>query len=239
MLIIPAIDLKQGRCVRLTQGEAGRETVYDTDPAAVARKFQEEGAQKLHLVDLDGAFQGRTANLEVIRRVREVFHHPIELGGGIRTLEDISGMLALGINHVIVGTMAVRQPAVLEQALAAHGGEKIYLGIDAKQGKVAVSGWVEETQQDAVEFALGWKAKGIQRVIFTDIARDGMMNGPNLQAIEAFARATGLAVTASGGVSNPQDLLALAGLKSAGVDSAIVGKAIYEGKVNLREALAC
>ena len=237
MIVLPAIDLKDGNCVRLAQGRADRETVYGDDPAAVARSFAEQGARMLHLVDLDGAFGGKTANLEAIRAVRAAVNLPLELGGGMRSLADVQGMLALGIDSIILGTMAVHHPEIMEQALAEFGGARIQLGVDAREGKVAVEGWAEDTVLDAAEFARSWKARGVERVIFTDIARDGMMAGPNLEAIRAFAAASGMKITASGGVASAADLARLAELESDGVDRAIVGKAIYEGTVNLSEVL--
>ena len=233
MWVLPAIDLKDGRCVRLLHGRADRETVYSTDPAAVARSFEQAGAAMLHVVDLDGAFHGRPANLTALRAIRAAVRLPIELGGGLRTLADLQGMLDLGIDSVIVGTLAVRQPEVLEQALARFTGARVQLGIDARGGKVAVSGWVEDTALDAADFACQWKGRGIERVIFTDIARDGALSGPNLPAIRAFAQATGLRVTASGGVAGPGDLDLLAELEPLGVDRVIVGKALYEGALPL------
>lgn len=238
MLILPAIDLKNGRCVRLVQGRADQETVYHDDPAQVARRFAEEGAAMLHLVDLDGAFEGRRVNREAIASIRAAVDIPLELGGGMRTVEDITAMIDLGIDSVIVGTVAVSAPEVVEDALQRYGADRMQLGIDAKEGKVSVRGWLEDTALDAVAFALDWKARGIERVIFTDIARDGMMAGPNLEAVGNFARKSGLRVTASGGVTRAADLEALAALESEGVDRTIVGKAFYEGTLTLEEALA-
>ncbi len=237
MIVIPAIDLKDGKCVRLAQGRADRETVYDEDPVAVARAFARDGAAMLHLVDLDGAFSGHSANLEMIRAIRHAVALPIELGGGMRTVADVEAMLALGIDSVIVGTMAVRHPERLEAILARFAPERLQLGIDARDGKVAVSGWTEDTALDAVEFARAWQAKGIGRVVFTDIARDGMLQGPNLPAIRRFAQESGVRVTASGGVATAQDLARLAELEPLGVDRAIVGKALYEGSVTLSEVV--
>lgn len=235
MLILPAIDLKSGRAVRLLQGRADRETRYSDDPVAVARGFVAGGAKMLHVVDLDGAFQGRSANWEVIRAIREAVSIPIEVGGGIRSLSDIEAMLGLGIDSVIVGTLAVRDPDTVTAALGRFGGERVQLGIDARDGKVAVQGWEQGTAHDAVAFALAWKARGAQRVIFTDISRDGMLTGPNLPAIRRLAEATGLQVTASGGVSCKADLEALRTLEPLGVNRVIVGKALYEGKVSLED----
>ena len=239
MIILPAIDLKNGKCVRLRQGDANQETVYHDNPATVAREFEQAGARMLHLVDLDGAFQGESTNLPSIRAIREAVSLPLELGGGLRHLADLEAMLALGIDEVIVGTMAVKQPEVLEEALRLHGGAKIQLGVDARQGMVAVQGWMEATEWNAVEFALHWKSKGIERVVYTDIARDGMLTGPNLDEMRDFAQRTGLRITASGGVSAPSDLAQLAMMEPLGIDRAIVGKAIYEGRVSPGEMSVC
>ena len=237
MIVLPAIDLKNGNCVRLVQGRADEETVYGHDPAAVARRFQADGAKMLHLVDLDGAFRGKTANIDAIKAIRAAVDLPLELGGGLRTLADVEGMLALGIDSVIVGTMAVRAPEVMAEVLERFGGGKVQLGVDARAGKVAVQGWEEDTALDAIEFAKAWKARGMERVIFTDISRDGMMQGPNVQATREFAQGAGVRVTASGGVSCPADLASLAALEPLGVDRAIVGKAIYEGAVRVEEVV--
>jgi len=237
MIVIPAIDLRDGQCVRLAQGRADRQTVYGTDPVAVARSFQQAGAAMLHLVDLDGAFHGQTANLEVIRAIRRAIDLPIELGGGMRRVSDIEGMLAEGIDSVIVGTMAVRAPDTLVEALERVPPERVQLGIDARAGKVAVSGWTEDTELEAAAFARTWRERGIGRVVFTDIARDGMLQGPNVEAVAAFARASGVRVTASGGVSTAADLARLAALEPLGVDRAIVGKALYEGTLVLAEVV--
>ena len=235
MIILPAIDMKNGKAVRLVQGRADQETIYNEDPVAQARIFAEAGARMIHLVDLDGAFRGQSGNLEVIKAIRKAVDLPLELGGGMRSEADIAGMLELGVDSVIVGTMAVRDPDALASALGRFGGERIQLGIDAREGKVAVQGWEEDTALDAVEFALGWKEKGIERVIFTDIARDGMMTGPNVDATGDFARRSGLKLTASGGVSAPADIEAVKALEPDGVDRVIVGKAIYEGTVPLAD----
>jgi len=238
MLVLPAIDLKGGRCVRLVQGRADAETVYGDDPAAVARHFVEQGARMLHLVDLDGAFSGNAANLQAVQAIREAVDIPLELGGGIRSLADVTQRVEeLGIDSVIVGTMAVRDPEAFTEALRRFGGDRVQLGIDARDGLVAVQGWQEATELDAVDFALQWKPLGVQRVIFTDIARDGMLQGPNIEAIGRFARESGLRVTASGGVSSKADLERLAALEADGVDRVIVGKAVYEGRIDLAEVL--
>ncbi|MDP7317406.1 MAG: 1-(5-phosphoribosyl)-5-[(5-phosphoribosylamino)methylideneamino]imidazole-4-carboxamide isomerase [SAR324 cluster bacterium] len=239
MLILPAIDLRQGHCVRLLQGREQDETVYDHDPAAVAERFAAIGAQRLHLVDLDGAFRGQGANLasiqEIVRRIRI----PVQVGGGLRTREDVRRMLDLGVASVIIGTMAVKHPQELETALQEQPGEQLILGIDSLNRKVAVEGWQEGTELDDTEFAKHWRERGVQRVVFTDIARDGMLTGPNLDALRDMGQRTGLKVTASGGVSSAEDLVQLRELEADGVDQVIIGKAIYEGRVNLAEVLSC
>lgn len=239
MLILPAIDLRQGRCVRLLQGREQDETVYDHDPAAVAERFVAAGAQRLHLVDLDGAFRGQGANLASIQEVVRRTRIPVQVGGGLRTREDVQRMLDLGVASVIIGTMAVKHPQELETALQEQSGEPLILGIDSRNRKIAVEGWQEDTELDDTEFALHWKERGVQRVVFTDIARDGMLTGPNLDALRDMAQRTGLKVTASGGVSSAEDLLQLQKLEADGVDQVIVGKAIYEGRIDLAEVLSC
>ena len=239
MLMIPAIDLKNGRCVRLLQGEAAAETVYSNDPAAMARSFEDAGAKRLHLVDLDGAFQGKGANLASIRAILKNITIPVQLGGGLRNAENIEQMFELGVSSVIVGTMAVKNPDVLEEVIQRFSGEQVILGIDARDRKVSIEGWQEGTEIDDVEFALRWKKLGIQRIVFTDIARDGMLTGPNLEALGDFARRTGLKIVASGGVSSMEDLELLKTLEEDGVDQVISGKAIYEGKLDLKEIFKC
>ncbi|MBF0237358.1 MAG: 1-(5-phosphoribosyl)-5-[(5-phosphoribosylamino)methylideneamino]imidazole-4-carboxamide isomerase [SAR324 cluster bacterium] len=239
MIIIPAIDLINGRCVRLLQGRAEHETVYSKDPVVMAKSFEDAGAKRIHIVDLDGAFKGQTRNWEVITKILGKINIPVEFGGGLRDFEDVDRVLGSGITSVIVGTMAVKKPQVLESLLQKFPGERIILGIDARNRKVAIEGWVEKTELDDVEFGLHWKQRGIQRVVYTDIARDGMMTGPNLSALQHFASQTGLRVTASGGVSSMADISQLKTLEASGVDHVIVGKAIYEGKIQLTEIATC
>ena len=239
MLLIPAIDLKNGRCVRLLQGEADAETVYSNDPASMARSFEDAGAKRLHLVDLDGAFQGKGANIASIRSILKNISIPVQLGGGLRNSENIEQMFELGVSSVIVGTMAVKNPDVLEEVIQRFSGEKVILGIDTRDRKVSIEGWQEGTEIDDVEFALHWKKRGIQRIVFTDIARDGMLSGPNLEALGDFARRSGLKIVASGGVSSMEDLELLKNLEEDGVDQVISGKAVYEGKLDLKEIFQC
>ena len=239
MLLIPAIDLKNGQCVRLLQGEADTETVYSNDPAAMAGSFEDAGAKRLHLVDLDGAFKGQSANLASIHSILKTISIPVQLGGGLRTSDDVERMLELGVASVIIGTMAVKNPDVLEGIIQRFSGKQIILGIDARNRKVAIEGWQEGTEIDDVDFALRWKKAGIKRVVFTDIAYDGMLSGPNIEALSNFARRSGLRVVASGGVSSMEDLELLKTLESDGVDQVISGKAIYEGKLDLKAVFKC
>ena len=239
MLLIPAIDLKNGHCVRLLQGEADAETVYSDDPAAMARSFEDAGAKRLHLVDLDGAFRGQGTNLDCIHSILKTISIPVQLGGGLRTADDVERMLKLGVSSVIIGTMAVKNPDVFEDIIKRYSSEQIILGIDTRNRKVAIEGWQEGTEIFDVDFALHWKKVGIQRVVFTDIARDGMLSGPNMEALRNFARGTGLKIVASGGVSSMEDLELLKTLEADGVDQVISGKAIYEGKLDLKEIFKC
>ena len=239
MLLIPAIDLKNGFCVRLLRGDSDEETVYSNDPAAMAVTFEEAGAKRLHLVDLDGAFQGECANISSIRSILKNVSIPVQIGGGLRTEEDIDRMLALGVSAVIVGTMAVKHTDVLEKLLKKYTDEQIILGIDARNRKVSIEGWKESTEIQDVKFALRWKNSGIKRVVFTDISRDGMLSGPNLAALREMAENTGLKIVASGGISSMDDLEQLKTLEPNGVDQAISGKAIYEGKIDLKRVFKC
>ena len=239
MLLIPAIDLKKGFCVRLLQGESDKETVYSNDPAAMAVKFEKTGAKRLHLVDLDGAFKGVGDNISSIRSILKNVSIPVQIGGGLRTEEDIDRMLDLGASAVIVGTMAVKRPDVLEKLLNKYTDEQIILGIDVRNRKVSIEGWNESTVIQDVEFALRWKNSGLQRVIFTDISRDGMLRGPNLAALREMAEHTGLKIVASGGISSMDDLEKLKTLEPYGVDQVISGKAIYEGKIDLKRVFKC
>ena len=191
------------------------------------------------MVDLDGAFKGKGANLVSIRSILKNISIPVQLGGGLRNAENIEKMFELGVSSVIVGTMAVKNPDVLEEVIKRFTGEKVILGIDARDRKVSIEGWQEGTEIDDVEFALRWKKFGIQRIVFTDIARDGMLSGPNLEALGDFARRTGLKIVASGGVSSMEDLELLKTLEVDGVDQVISGKAIYEGKLDLKEIFKC
>ena len=239
MQLIPAIDLKNGSCVRLLQGNSDKETVYSNDPAGMAVKFEESGAKRLHLVDLDGAFQGLSSNISSIRSILKNVSIPVQIGGGLRTEEDIDNMIGLGVSSVIIGTMAVNLPDVLEKLLNKYTDEQIILGIDSRNRKVSIEGWKENTQIHDVEFAKRWKNFGIKRVVFTDISRDGMLSGPYLVALREMAENTGLNIVASGGVSSLEDLEQLKKLEPYCVDQVISGKAIYERKIDLRKLFKC
>ena len=235
MIVVPAIDLRQGRVVRLHQGRAQEETVYAVDPAEVARRFEAEGARRIHLVDLDAAMNGARQAAAVASVVRAV-RIPVEVGGGVRTLADALAVRADGAERVIFGTAAVARPDVVQAAVEQLGAEAVAVAIDAKDGRVAVSGWTEATDVDALDLAVAVESWGVRRVQFTDVRRDGTLQGPNLAALEALGRRTKLKITAAGGVSDASDLVRLSGLEALGVDEAIVGKALYEGRVTLQAA---
>lgn len=238
MLIIPAIDLKGGRCVRLTEGREQSAKVYDQDPLEVARAYEKAGATLIHVVDLDGAFLGATsANLQIIKRINGEIGIPLEVGGGIRSFADIEFILRnVGARYCILGTVAVEQPELLKEAIA-NFGDAIVVGIDARDGQVATRGWTEATRVDAVELACEVARLGVKRIIYTDIARDGRLQGPNLEATVEIARRSGARVTASGGVSSLDDITRLSEIESDGVDSVIIGKALYENRFTLEQAL--
>ncbi len=234
MILYPAIDLMGGKAVRLRKGAREDVTVYG-DPVEIAKKLRGEGAQWLHLVDLEAAFDGVSTHLPLIEAIVRAFDGPVELGGGLRTPADVDARFALGVSRCIIGTAAFEHPEVVEAACRRHPGQ-IAAGIDAKNGKVALRGWVETADITAAELALRMKALGVAVVIYTDVSRDGMMQGPNVAATRALVEATGMEITGSGGVSSLEDLRAL---KAAGCAGAILGKALYEKAFTLAEALAC
>ena len=236
MLVIPAIDLKEGRCVRLEQGLMEKDTVYSDDPGAQARSWQEQGGELLHIVDLDGAFAGVPKNKAAIEAIVKAIDIPTELGGGIRDLATIEAYLALGIDRVILGTVAKENPALVAEACKKFPGH-IVVGIDAKDGLVAVRGWAEVTEKKATELAKEMEGFGVSAIIYTDIARDGMLQGPNIEATGALAEAISIPVIASGGVSSLQDIRNLLAIEAKGVAGVITGKAIYTGSLDLREAV--
>ena len=236
MLIIPAIDLRAGKCVRLVKGRLDRETVYSDDPAAMARLWERLGATRLHVVDLDGAFSGRPKNLDTIMEIVNAVSIPLQVGGGIRDLETAQVLFDIGVERVILGTVAILNPDLVAKACDRFG-DRIIIGIDARNGKVAIEGWGVTAEKDATELAEDMLQAGAQRVIFTDVRRDGTLEGPNIEAIEDLARKTKMKVIASGGVSVPDDLRALKKLEPLGVEGVIIGKSLYAGTVKLEEAL--
>jgi len=238
VLIFPAIDLRKGKCVRLTQGREDAETVYAGDPVAVARAWAERGAPWLHVVDLDGAFAGEPRQLQVVGEIVANVAVPVQLGGGLRDLEQIGAALSLGVTRVILGTVAITNPEIVEAACREFGQDRIVVGLDARDGFVAVKGWKNVTTRHVLEMAREIKSRGGERVIFTDTARDGMLTGPNFKAVQELARESGLRVIASGGIGSLQDLVKLRELEGQGVEGVILGKALYEGRIRLEEALA-
>ena len=237
MILFPAIDIRNGRCVRLTEGKFECETVFAEDPAEMAVRWADAGAEYLHVVDLDGALAGQSSNTEVIKRILVKVKIPVQVGGGIRTLANIENMLALGVTRVILGSVAVRDPELVREACQKFPGQ-VVVGIDAKNGEVAVEGWGIGGGIGAIELAKKMAAVGVEHIIFTDISRDGMLSGVNVEATAELAKASGVKVIASGGVSSLADLKALQVHEADGIEGCIVGKAIYTGALDLKEALA-
>ncbi|MDD2236825.1 MAG: 1-(5-phosphoribosyl)-5-[(5-phosphoribosylamino)methylideneamino]imidazole-4-carboxamide isomerase [Kiritimatiellae bacterium] len=236
MVIIPAIDMKGGRCVRLKQGRAEDETVYADDPVAMAHRWEDSGAEYLHLVDLDGAFQGAPAHVDFVLRIARELKIPVEIGGGIRTEEQLARYLEGGVDRVILGTRACEAEDAL-QRLVDRFGAGVAVGIDARDGFVQVKGWTETTALTALDLAKRMERLGVKTIIYTDTARDGMMRGVNAEAMAAMCDAVGCSVVASGGVTTAEDVRALAALERKNLSGVIVGKALYEGTVTMKELL--
>jgi len=236
MIIFPAIDIRGGKCVRLTKGDFSQETVFSDRPEEMAKKWEAQGAQYLHVVDLDGALAGKSVNLAAIEAIIKAVSIPIELGGGIRTMENIEMLLDLGVERVILGSVAVREPELVREACAKFG-ERIVVGIDAKDGIVAVDGWGVSGDVEAPVLAVQMAAVGVRHIIYTDISRDGMLSGVNVAATAELARIAGIQVIASGGVSCLEDIRQVKAAASAGIEGVIVGKAIYTGALELPAAL--
>lgn len=236
MLVIPAIDLRDGRCVRLVQGEIGTETIYSDEPVEMAKRWEELGAPRLHIVDLDGAFKGSPQNLDIVKEMVKSVKIPLQLGGGIRSLETIKEVLDIGVDKVILGTAAILSPELVSASCTEYG-EHIVVGIDGKDGMVAIEGWETTVEMTVEELAQKIAELGVKRVIFTDTRRDGTLKGPNLEGTRHLAEACGLKVIASGGVSSLDDLRALRALKQYGVEGIIMGKALYSGAIDLKDAL--
>ena len=236
MEIIPAIDLLDGACVRLHQGDYDQVTRFSEDPVAQARSWQQQGASRLHLVDLDGAKRGEPVNDAAVRAITSALDIPVQLGGGVRSLERVADLLACGLDRVILGTVAVEQPALVSDLARRYPG-RIVVGIDAKDGWVATRGWIEQSDVLATDLAQRFSDAGIAAIITTDIATDGTLAGPNLEALRAMAQASTVPVIASGGIGCMADLLSLLPLESLGVSGVIVGRALYDGRVDLAESI--
>jgi phosphoribosylformimino-5-aminoimidazole carboxamide ribotide isomerase len=259
MIVFPAIDLRRGKCVRLRQGRPEAETVFSDDPVAMAEHWVSQGAEWLHVVNLDGAFGqasspplsppqpfdelrtpfwgGSSKNLRVVGEMVAAVGIPVQLGGGLRTMADIEGALKLGLTRVILGTVAVKEPSLVADGVKRFGAERIVVGIDARTGKVATHGWQEVSSISATELAIRVRELGVERVVYTDIARDGMLSGVNVEATGELARRTGLKLIASGGVSSLDDLRRLKEAEASGVEGVIIGQALYSGALDLREAI--
>lgn len=239
MIVYPAIDLRRGRCVRLQQGDFSAETVFADDPAEAARRWVAEGARWLHVVNLDGALGERaTENLAALQRILAAVEIPVQFGGGVRSAQDAARLLALGVARVILGTVAVRQPEVVEAVLAAHGAERVLVGIDARQGRVAIHGWVEASEVEATTLAQRMAALGARHIVYTDVQRDGTLQGVNVAAARQLAQASGLGVIASGGVASLEDIRALKACERDGIEGVIIGMALYREAIRLAEALS-
>ena len=234
MDVIPAIDIRGGRCVRLAQGDYARETVFSEDPLAMAQRWVGLGARRIHVVDLDGARGGRQANAAIVRGIARAVSVPVQTGGGIRTLEAIRATLAAGLDRVVIGTAAVKDPALLRDAVALAG-DRLIVSVDARDGMVSLEGWTETTGLDALEFVARLADAGVRRIVYTDIARDGVEGGPNVEAYARLLGRTDVRVIAAGGVGSLDDVRALV---SVGVEGVIIGRALYTGDVALREAMA-
>ncbi len=236
MLLIPAIDLKDGKCVRLRQGNMDDDTVFSDDPVAMAGRWVKAGAKRLHLVDLDGAFAGQPRNADIIHEITDAFPDvPVQVGGGIRDEDTIQGYLNAGVSYVIIGTKAVSEPHFVSEIAVEFPGH-IIVGLDAKDGKVAIDGWSKLSRHDVIDLAQKFEEEGVEAIIYTDISRDGMMDGVNVSATATLARAIHIPVIASGGIRNMDDIRALGEVVDDGIVGAITGRAIYEGTLEFSEA---
>jgi len=236
MMIIPAIDIKNGKCVRLLQGRMDAETVFSNDPSAMARQWEDQGAELLHVVDLNGAIEKSPQNLPSIRLIVQSIHIPVQVGGGLRDLKTIQQYFDIGIAKVVIGTEAIRNPQLVRQACKDHPGS-IVVGIDARKGRVAIEGWTHTTEILAIDLARQFEDYGVAAINFTDIHRDGMQTGPNIEETRQLAEAVRIPIVASGGVSTLEDIRNLLPLAKSGVIGVITGKALYSGTMNLKEAI--
>ncbi|QTA85057.1 1-(5-phosphoribosyl)-5-[(5-phosphoribosylamino)methylideneamino]imidazole-4-carboxamide isomerase [Desulfonema magnum] len=237
MIVIPAVDIKNGKCVRLLQGRMDAETVFSDDPAAMAKQWEDEGAEIIHVIDLDGAFEKSPRNLISIKKILEAIKVDIQVGGGIRNEETVRMFLDIGVKRVIIGTEAIRNPQLVKDACKAFPGQ-VVVGIDALHGRVAIEGWAETTEVMAADLAKQFEDCGVAAINFTDIHRDGMQTGPNIEETKKLAEAISIPVIASGGVSTIEDIKNLMPLEAAGVSGVITGRALYSGTLNLKEAIA-
>jgi phosphoribosylformimino-5-aminoimidazole carboxamide ribotide isomerase len=237
MLIIPAIDLKEGKCVRLERGVMSTATIYSDDPAATARRWEAEGAKLLHVVDLDGAFAKKPKNYDAVGAIVDAVNVPVQVGGGVRTIETLSAYLELGVERVVMGTAAHKDSDILVAACEKFPG-KVVLGIDSRKGRVAVEGWSQTTGMESGELAAKFENLMLAAIVYTDISKDGMQTGPNIEATRQLARAVSIPVIASGGVGNLAHIQALLSLEQDGVVGVIVGRALYTGSLDLKEAIA-
>ncbi|HKA17469.1 MAG TPA: 1-(5-phosphoribosyl)-5-[(5-phosphoribosylamino)methylideneamino]imidazole-4-carboxamide isomerase [Blastocatellia bacterium] len=236
MLIIPAIDLRNGKCVRLSQGRKDAATVYDNDPILVAEAFEKDGAELIHVVDLDGAFGEGRQSREVALRIIQSVSVPVQFGGGLREISDVDELINAGAERVVIGTLAAESPKILERLVTTFG-NRIVVGIDARDGQIRTHGWESTGKILAVDLAVRVAHAGVNRIIYTDVSRDGMLSGPNIEQTQRIARESGVKVTASGGISSLEDIERLrTAAGGTGIDSVIVGKALYEGRFTLREA---
>lgn len=237
MLVIPAIDLADGKCVRLRQGDMDQRTVFSDEPAQIAERWQAAGAERIHVVDLDGAVGGQSKNLEAVGQILRAVTCPVELGGGLRTRDDVARVLEMGVQWAIIGTSALANPEETARCLAEFPG-RIIAGVDARDGRVAVKGWVETSDVSAARLAQQLQDQGVTQIIFTDIATDGMLAGPNIASVKTLAESLDIGVIASGGVTSLNDVRQLRLLEPSGVIGCIVGRALYSGTMDLREAIA-
>lgn len=233
MQIYPAIDIKNGQCVRLKQGRFDDMTVYGDDPMKVAEKWVKSGASYIHIVDLDGARQGTSYNQQIIEQIAQQFQVPVQTGGGIRSMRDIEEKLSLGVSRVVLGTVAVKNPELVAEAVKVYG-EKIAVGIDAMNGRVAIQGWEEVSQVSAMDLCKKMVKFGVKTIVYTDISKDGMMTGPNIEATKEIIRETGVNIIASGGIANIMDLESL---EAIGAHGTIIGKALYQGELKLSNVI--
>jgi phosphoribosylformimino-5-aminoimidazole carboxamide ribotide isomerase len=240
MIIFPAIDLRRGQCVRLLQGDPNAQTTYADDPAEVAAQFEEDGAEWLHVVNLDGAFgdlAGASQNTEAIQSILDRVDIPLQVGGGIRTIEDIEQLLNMGVTRIILGTMAVERPRQIPDLIARFGAEQIVVGIDARDGKVAIHGWRNISDLSALDLGKQIHAMGVIRTVYTDISRDGALTGINLEACKTMGEQTGLKIIISGGVASLEDVRQAKTAAESNIEGLIIGRALYTGDVNLADAL--